>query len=337
MTPPVIAQRTLASTRVGEATRRLGLGEPILFHSSSAGPSASGRDLSSASGVDRPEVTGPARRIDQPEAEKGGELAPPAEALSTTGLIGLDDLGLGGGAELGGGEPAPGMDPAGSVPVQRGTGGDTSPAPQGLPAVRLIGDPLPAGPQSRDAPLSRVAAPAAAPLAVARLVGDRPAPLAAGVVARPASGGGPVTVARALDPSPAPAPNHTGRASFTAAPASTMDTVQAPVARPPARFEAPVTVQRDGPHGPAVPSITAQAVTVAHAGPAAPDGPVPTAVQRQPGPVSEPTASAPGPAPAAGGEPEELLAKLFDPLLRRLKAELRIDRDRRGSLTDLRL
>jgi hypothetical protein len=39
---------------------------------------------------------------------------------------------------------------------------------------------------------------------------------------------------------------------------------------------------------------------------------------------------------AAGGEPEELLATLYDPLLRRLKAELRIDRDRYGSLTDLR-
>jgi len=44
---------------------------------------------------------------------------------------------------------------------------------------------------------------------------------------------------------------------------------------------------------------------------------------------------APG-APAAGGTPEELLAKLFDPLLRRLKTELRLDRERRGSLTDLR-
>lgn len=35
-------------------------------------------------------------------------------------------------------------------------------------------------------------------------------------------------------------------------------------------------------------------------------------------------------------EPEELLRKLFDPLLRRLKAELLIDRDRRGALTDAR-
>jgi hypothetical protein len=33
-------------------------------------------------------------------------------------------------------------------------------------------------------------------------------------------------------------------------------------------------------------------------------------------------------------EPEELLGKLYDPLLRRLKAELWLDRERRGALTD---
>ncbi len=41
--------------------------------------------------------------------------------------------------------------------------------------------------------------------------------------------------------------------------------------------------------------------------------------------------SAPG-----GGDPDELVKKIFDPLLRRLKAELLLDRDRRGALTDLR-
>jgi hypothetical protein len=40
-------------------------------------------------------------------------------------------------------------------------------------------------------------------------------------------------------------------------------------------------------------------------------------------------------ASGSGAEPEELLKKLFDPLLRRIKAELRLDRDRRGVLTDL--
>jgi hypothetical protein len=30
------------------------------------------------------------------------------------------------------------------------------------------------------------------------------------------------------------------------------------------------------------------------------------------------------------------VAKLYDPLLRRLRTELRVERDRRGNLTDLR-
>ncbi|HEY0698237.1 MAG TPA: hypothetical protein VGD43_10575, partial [Micromonospora sp.] len=33
---------------------------------------------------------------------------------------------------------------------------------------------------------------------------------------------------------------------------------------------------------------------------------------------------------ATGAEPEELLKKLFDPLLRRLRTELRLDRERYG-------
>ncbi|WP_158852232.1 hypothetical protein [Saccharothrix deserti] len=37
---------------------------------------------------------------------------------------------------------------------------------------------------------------------------------------------------------------------------------------------------------------------------------------------------------APGREPEELLKKLYDPLVRRLKAELWLDRERRGALTD---
>jgi hypothetical protein len=67
-------------------------------------------------------------------------------------------------------------------------------------------------------------------------------------------------------------------------------------------------------------------------------------VQREPEPV--PPAPAPVPAPqepaaqlaaqpaAAQPETEELVKKLFDPLLRRLKTELRLDRERRGALTD---
>ncbi len=46
------------------------------------------------------------------------------------------------------------------------------------------------------------------------------------------------------------------------------------------------------------------------------------------------TAQAAQAAPAAQPETEELVKKLFDPLLRRLKTELRLDRERRGALTD---
>jgi hypothetical protein len=50
-----------------------------------------------------------------------------------------------------------------------------------------------------------------------------------------------------------------------------------------------------------------------------------------------PAASAGETKPAAERvEPEELLKTLFDPLLRRLKAELRLDRERHGSTTNLR-
>ncbi|MFF5098662.1 MULTISPECIES: hypothetical protein [Actinosynnema] len=58
--------------------------------------------------------------------------------------------------------------------------------------------------------------------------------------------------------------------------------------------------------------------------PADPAAPAPT--------TSASTTSAPPAAPIP--EPEELLKKLYDPLLRRLKAELWLDRERRGSLTD---
>ncbi|MGK3202069.1 hypothetical protein [Amycolatopsis sp. MEPSY49] len=54
------------------------------------------------------------------------------------------------------------------------------------------------------------------------------------------------------------------------------------------------------------------------------------AVQRAPEPAPEPAPTPASPPP----ETEELVKKLFDPLLRRLKTELRLDRERRGALTD---
>ncbi|GLZ80353.1 hypothetical protein Afil01_51600 [Actinorhabdospora filicis] len=67
--------------------------------------------------------------------------------------------------------------------------------------------------------------------------------------------------------------------------------------------------------------------------PPAADPPPPAAAEPAP---SAPAAPAPGaPGQAQGEAPEVLLAKLYDPLLRRLRAELRHDRERRGIVTDL--
>lgn len=85
------------------------------------------------------------------------------------------------------------------------------------------------------------------------------------------------------------------------------------VAAPPPSLPPPTLVQRVDEAPPPEPP------------PAAPAEPAPAAN------ASTPAAAA----PAAGAEPTELLAKLYDPLLRRLRAELRIDRERRGALTDL--
>ncbi|WP_344800020.1 hypothetical protein [Actinokineospora diospyrosa] len=67
--------------------------------------------------------------------------------------------------------------------------------------------------------------------------------------------------------------------------------------------------------------------------------PAPTP-EAAPPPVTQtpaPAAASTG-APASGAPPEavpeELVRKLFDPLLRRLKTELRLDRERRGRVTD---
>ena len=59
----------------------------------------------------------------------------------------------------------------------------------------------------------------------------------------------------------------------------------------------------------------------------------PPVVQRDPDPAPAP-APAPEAAAAPAPETDELVKKLFDPLLRRLKTELRLDRERRGALTD---
>nr|MDT0658166.1 hypothetical protein [Micromonospora sp. DSM 115978] len=68
----------------------------------------------------------------------------------------------------------------------------------------------------------------------------------------------------------------------------------------------------------------------------APPGPVELSTGPQPEPPPASTGNAPQPSaapaavPGAAVEPDELLKKLFDPLLRRIKTELRLDRERHG-------
>jgi hypothetical protein len=65
--------------------------------------------------------------------------------------------------------------------------------------------------------------------------------------------------------------------------------------------------------------------------------PAPPPAPETPGAAeSTTTASTPVAPVEAPPETDELVKKLFDPLLRRLKTELRLDRERRGALTDRR-
>src|SRR5439155_24905020 len=170
---------------------------------------------------------------------------------------------------------------------------------------------------------------------VARLVGDRPA-LPTVVPGHPGDGGRvhEVTGSVAAGPSPIGGTGEvpeTSRTSFVSVQRSqggggtgvqrTEDVLA--VARAAVTESAPVPVQ-DQNQPPSVQRVEA-VPTVAVAD---------TTVQRdaEPGAGGAPAAAAAG----GAGEPEELLKKLFDPLLRRLKAELRVDRERHGVLTDLR-
>ncbi|ATE56444.1 hypothetical protein CNX65_26830 [Actinosynnema pretiosum] len=89
----------------------------------------------------------------------------------------------------------------------------------------------------------------------------------------------------------------------------------------------------DPPPGePPVPPQAAPPPTPNAPPPGHPEAPTDPSAASAPMTASASTTSAPPATPTP--EPEELLKKLYDPLLRRLKAELWLDRERRGSLTD---
>ncbi|MGY6653792.1 hypothetical protein ACXIZN_16620 [Amycolatopsis sp. TRM77291] len=201
-----------------------------------------------------------------------------------------------------------------------------------LPSVRVLDSPAPpktepsAEPQTTSTVLltptapredGGVVHPPMAALPVSRIA-DRPDPAPRPLLPRngnpvSAEGTGPLPVARIAEATP---PVRAGRPS-------TMDSLR--------------TVQRASPgetadHGTGlvlnVPPVVVSRQSEAPVLQREPEAPPPD-------PVAPPvTTSAAAAVPAAQPETEELVKKLFDPLLRRLKTELRLDRERRGALTD---
>ncbi len=161
------------------------------------------------------------------------------------------------------------------------------------------------------------------PGASERSVGQSVAgPGTAGTTAGGVTGGGDLAVQRLTTPAAAHVGTVVRSALTTGAPVSTVDgatTVQLVVAGPAPAAEAGTGV-----------------VWQRQEADAAPIPEPPTTPADTTPPQAATTAAAPNAAPAAATEPDELVKKLFDPLLRRLKAELRLDRERRGVLTDLR-
>ena len=104
----------------------------------------------------------------------------------------------------------------------------------------------------------------------------------------------------------------------------------------------PVMREADTPEPPALPTFTelpTMTRTVTTEGPAAPSA-EPASDGLSAGTTAGGAATT-GPAPAgapSSGMPsmDELVRRLFDPLSARLKAELRLDRERAGLVTDLR-
>ncbi len=189
------------------------------------------------------------------------------------------------------------------------------------------------------------AEPPPAPLVVARLVGDRTPLLftGPGVAATPSTATPPVPGAGTPSWSAFDAPV-AGTAGYVPATQASLATPP-PLAIPPTpspqaalQFVPSAPVVQTLPAGPVPVTQTVQVVQTAPEPVDAVPAPVTEATTPAPGPAGTP-AGAPAGAPAPAGAatpPDELAKKLFEPLLRRLKAELRLDRERRGVLTDLR-
>ncbi len=234
--------------------------------------------------------------------------------------------------------PMPGPTPSG--PVQR------TPAMVDAEPVTVTRPQAP-GPQAAPLPLVPLHRPAVAATipVVSRLIGDRPLRPALGTPAPPAA---PAQTPAGQDGTAQPDVSELPAVPVAQLVADGARRAAPPVpTRPPASGAPPVlqllTAAAPGPAPePAAQRFDPPPITISRqVVSASADDPVPTvsrAGESAPAP-SAGTPSATGVAAAGsapGLEPDELVKKLFDPLLRRLKAELRRDRERRGSLTDLR-
>jgi hypothetical protein len=219
--------------------------------------------------------------------------------------------------------PAPGVPGAGTAVGATGTWsgrpGGAAVGETAAPAVQRVREPGPASVRSTSADGEPVAPAALLEASVQRAADPGSVAVAAGVAVReadgsvvflpPATSGAPGTTGAASEALPVPPVASRGTASGTTGAGS-----GAPPLPPPA------------------PAVQRQAAAVAAPDPPAADlggtgeGPVPTA------PFGTPPAAAGAPPP----DLDELARRLFDPLSARLRAELRLDRERAGVVTDLR-
>ncbi|HEX4704282.1 MAG TPA: hypothetical protein VH352_19290, partial [Pseudonocardiaceae bacterium] len=217
----------------------------------------------------------------------------------------------------------------GDVSVARAvTGGLAVPSravPADLSAVGVVsGGPLVPGGVSGGAPLAGMVSGGPMPVsraAVADVLGEAPPGRTATLLGEPILHGGEMPVGSVAvlgamrtvlsGSAPARTPSADAGHLVTAARSIDVTTAHQPFAPLPSR-EPPPAVQRE---------------------------PEPTAVPAAPVPVSTvepaPTPSASVPAAPAEKELDQVAQELFGPLLRRLKAELQLDRERRGALIDL--
>lgn len=202
--------------------------------------------------------------------------------------------------------------PLPTLPMSRAI--ETPTAPMTLPVARVLDTPMStirrAGVEVRSAPTITSGASSSPPMLTGSLpVAQRAEETPGEHPSVPGVGDGPLPVARIAEPTTRPSTVDflptAQRATNGSTPHSEDLTLNLPPVVVSRQAEAPI-VQRE------------------------PDPPAPA-------PAPEPPAAAPVPAPAAAAtqpETDELVKKLFDPLLRRLKTELRLDRERRGALTD---